>query len=59
MSLGPYAAFVVAAYLASLTIVVGLILWVILDRRHLARRLGELEARGITRRSAQQMEEKS
>jgi heme exporter protein CcmD len=56
MSLGPYAAFIVGAYLAAVAIVLGLILWVILDRRHLARRLGDLELQGITRRSGQQTE---
>jgi heme exporter protein CcmD len=58
MNLGPYAAFVIGAYLAALMIVVALILWVILDRRHLARLLGELELQGIARRSAQQVEDK-
>ena len=58
MSLGPYAVFIVAAYIAALTIVVALILWVILDRRHLARLLGELELQGIMRRSEQQAEDK-
>ena len=58
MSLGPYAGFIVGAYLAALTIVVALILWVILDRRHLARLLGEFELQGVARRSAQQAEDK-
>ena len=49
----------VAAYLAALAIVVGLIVWVILDRWHLARLLDEIELQGITRRSAQRPEDKA
>ena len=51
MSLGPHAAFIVMSYAAAIAIVAGLIVWVVLDRRHLARELGELDAQGITRRS--------
>jgi heme exporter protein D len=51
MDLGPHAGFIVIAYAAAIVIVVGLIVWIILDRRHLARAVGELEAKGITRRS--------
>ena len=51
MELGPHAGFIVTAYAAAIIIVVGLIVWVMLDRRHLARTVHELEAKGITRRS--------
>ena len=51
MDLGPHAAFIVTAYAAAVAVVAGLILWVVLDRRHLARMLDEVEARGMTRRS--------
>jgi heme exporter protein D len=51
MDLGPYAGFIVSAYAAAIAIVVGLIVWVVLDRRHLTRAVEELEAKGITRRS--------
>jgi heme exporter protein D len=51
MDLGPHAAFIVTAYVAAIAIVAGLIVWVIVDRRHLARALDELDARGIARRS--------
>ena len=54
MNLGPHAAFIVAAYAAAATIVAALILWILLERRQLSRALGELEAQGITRRSAAQ-----
>ena len=57
-NLGPYAAFIVTAYGAAIAIVAGLILWVLLDRRHLSRALDELEAQGITRRSERANEEK-
>ena len=51
MELGPHAGFIVTAYAAALVIVAGLIVWVMLDRRHLARSVDELETKGITRRS--------
>jgi heme exporter protein D len=54
MNLGPHAAFIVAAYAAAGTIVLSLILWIVLERRHLSRALGELEAQGLTRRSQPQ-----
>jgi heme exporter protein D len=51
MDLGPHAAFIVIAYAAAVAIVAGLIVWVALDRRQLARTLHELEAEGVSRRS--------
>jgi heme exporter protein D len=51
MDLGPHAGFIVISYAAALTIVAGLIMWVMLDRRRLTRTVDELEAKGITRRS--------
>ena len=51
MNLGPHAAFIVMSYVAAIAIVAGLIVWVVLDRRRLARELGELDAHGIGRRS--------
>jgi hypothetical protein len=38
--------------------VAGLIMWVVLDRRHLARTLDELDAQGITRRPGRPSGEK-
>jgi heme exporter protein D len=51
VDLGPHAGFIVTAYAAAIAIVAGLIVWVIVDRRHLARALDELDAQGIARRS--------
>jgi len=51
MGLGPHAGFIVTAYAAAILIVAGLIVWIMIDRRHLASAVDELEAKGITRRS--------
>jgi heme exporter protein D len=51
MNLGPYAAFIVAAYSLTTVVVVALILWVLLDYRAQRKLLADLEARGVTRRS--------
>jgi heme exporter protein D len=59
MDLGPHAAFIVTAYAAAIAIVAGLIMWVVLDRRHLSRMLDELDAQGITRRPGRTSGEKS
>lgn len=52
MHLGPYAAFIIAAYAAAFAVLAGLIAWVVLDFRTQRRLLGDLEAHGVTRRSA-------
>jgi heme exporter protein D len=52
MNLGPHAAFIIAAYAAGIAVVAGLIGWVIVDYRAQKRVLGDLEAHGVTRRSA-------
>ena len=57
MDLGPHAGFIVTAYAAAIAIVAGLIVWVVLDRRHLTRAVDELEAKGITRRSDEMRKE--
>jgi heme exporter protein D len=51
MTLGPHAAFIIAAYAAALAVVTGLISWVIADHAAQRRLLADLEARGVTRRS--------
>ena len=51
MNLGPHAAFIVAAYGAATLILVALIVWIALNHRAQRRALGELESRGVTRRS--------
>ena len=58
MDLGPHAAFIVTAYAAAIGIVAGLIIWVVLDRRHLRRMLDELDAQGISRRPGRASEER-
>ena len=58
-TLGPYAAFILIAYAAAIAIVAGLVAWVVLDRRQLIRLIAEVEARGATRRSRREREEKS
>jgi heme exporter protein D len=59
MNLGPHAAFILSAYAAAVGIVMGLVMWIVLDRRHLIRMLDDFDAQGITRRSARTNEEKS
>jgi len=51
MDLGPHATFIIAAYVTAALVVIGLIAWVFADYDAQRRLLGELEARGITRRS--------
>ena len=51
MSLGPYATFIVTSYLAVLVVVALLITWIASDYRRQRRRLSDLEAKGLTRRS--------
>ena len=51
MSLGPHATFIVLAYGLAAAVVASLIVWIRLDHRAQMRSLGELEARGVTRRS--------
>jgi heme exporter protein D len=51
MNLGPHASFIVAAYAVAVLVVAVLVTWVMLDHRAQKRALGELEARGVTRRS--------
>lgn len=52
-ALGPHADFIVASYAAAFVIVLAMIAWVWRDYRRQTRILADLEARGITRRSAQ------
>jgi heme exporter protein D len=53
MDLGPHAIFIIAAYGAAAVVVAALIAWVALDFRAQKRMLGDLEAHGVTRRSAE------
>jgi heme exporter protein D len=47
-----HAGFILAAYLLTAVVLGGVFLWIILDGRAQRRRLADLEARGIRRRSA-------
>ena len=51
MSLGPYASFIVASYLAAALVVALLVAWIAIDYRSQKRRLRELEESGAVRRS--------
>ena len=51
MELGPHASFIVAAYAMAALVVIGLIVWVLMDYGSQRRQLAALEARGVTRRS--------
>jgi len=56
MNLGPHADFIIAAYALAVLVIVALIGWVMLDHRAQKRRLAELEASGVTRRSERAVE---
>ena len=47
-----HAGFIAAAYLVTAVVLIALYLWIVTDGRRQARRLADLEARGIKRRSA-------
>ena len=51
MNLGPHADFIVAASAVTSFVVAALIAWVLLDYSAQRRVLGDLEERGVTRRS--------
>ena len=53
MNLGPHADFIVAAYAVTTFIVAALVAWIVLDYSAQRRLLGDLEGRGVTRRSSQ------
>ncbi|MGL4395893.1 MAG: heme exporter protein CcmD [Hyphomicrobium sp.] len=52
MDLGPHAAFIWLCYAAVALVTGSLLAWLIADGRRQRRALAELEARGVTRRSA-------
>lgn len=49
---GAHGGFIIAAYLLAAAVLLGVFLWIVLDGRAQRRRLADLEARGIRRRSA-------
>jgi heme exporter protein D len=51
MNLGPHADFIIAAYAVTIFVVAALLTWVMLDYSMQRRILGDLEERGINRRT--------
>ncbi len=51
MDLGPHAAFIIASYTIVAVVMMGLVVWLVLDGRRHQRALDALEARGVRRRS--------
>ena len=51
IDLGPHAAFIVWAYAGVTLAVLGLIAWLVTDGRRVEKRLADLEAQGVRRRS--------
>ncbi len=51
MNLGPHADFIVASYAVTVFVIAALVAWVVLDYSSQRRILGDLEDRGVTRRS--------
>jgi heme exporter protein D len=49
---GAHSGFIVAAYAVAALVLAGLLAWALLDGRAQRRRIADLEARGIRRRSA-------
>lgn len=54
MDLGPHAAFIWLAFGITAAVIAGMIAWLVLDGREQARRIADLDARGVKRRSARQ-----
>ncbi len=51
MNLGPHADFIIAAYAVTMFVVAALVAWIVLDYLAQRRIIGDLEERGVTRRS--------
>lgn len=51
MILGPHADFIIASYALTAFVIAAMIAWVVIDHSAQKRVLGELEERGVTRRS--------
>jgi heme exporter protein D len=51
MSLGPYASFILTAYLLALAVVLLLVGWIAIDYRNQTRRLRVFDESGLVRRS--------
>ena len=46
-----HAGYIIASYLVTVVVLVAVVAWIVLDGRLQRRRLAELEARGVRRRS--------
>lgn len=57
MDLGPHASFIWASYAAITLVISGLFTWLLFDGRRQRKALADLEARGVTRRSAKNTHE--
>ncbi len=51
MILGPHADFIIASYALTAFVIAAMVAWVVLDYSTQRRLLGDLEERGVTRRS--------
>jgi heme exporter protein D len=51
MELGPDAGYIIAGYLVSFVVIVGLVVFSLTNGRRVQSRIDELEARGVRRRS--------
>jgi heme exporter protein D len=49
---GAHAGFILAAYLLAAAVVIAMVAWIVIDGRAQRRRIADLEARGVRRRSA-------
>ena len=47
-----HAGFILAAYLLAAAVLIGMVAWIVVDGRAQRRRIADLEARGVRRRSA-------
>ena len=54
MNLGPHADFIIASYAVTAFVVALLVAWVVLDYSTQRRILGDMDERGVTRRSQRQ-----
>lgn len=59
MSLGPYTSFIVTSYVLVTVVIIGLIVWIVIDYRNQRKKLRELESIGVKRRSAKQPAKRS
>ena len=49
---GAHTGFILAAYLLAAAVLIGMVVWTVVDGRAQRRRIADLEARGVRRRSS-------